>query len=115
MIEFTICFIPKNVSLTYYFDGNKNFGDLKNYLEEKYEIQKGSYYLEMNDHVLDDNVTLKGKGVKNDTCIYVISNNCMKIKVKVKDWRSEVKTIQLGVLISDFKIIKADENKEIKV
>lgn len=115
IIKIIICIFPGNEKLFYTFDINKSFGDLTNELQEKQIIYKGKYYIEMNDQIMSDDMVLKDSEVKNDSCINFVRNNYIKIKVKVKDQEDEYRIIQKYVLISDFKVVKANENRMILV
>lgn len=115
MAKVNILLIPSNEFFYYDFDNNKSFGELKNELEEKYILRKGKYYFEMEDHILNDDIILKDVGIRDYCEINAIRNDYIKIKVKVKDIFGRKQTIKMYVLISEFKVIKANEIKEIKV
>lgn len=115
MIKIIIHVFPGNEKLTHVFDGNKSFADLKDDLLERQIIKKGTYYAEMNDNILNDDMILKGNGVKNDSEINIVRNDCIKIKVETRDKEGEIQIISKYFLISDFKVIKTDKNNEVKV
>lgn len=85
IIQFFIRLIPNNVSLYWTFEDNKNFGDLKNNLQEKHKIIKESYHFEMDDTIMDDDLVLKDLGVSNDSCLYLVRNDYIKIKIEKKN------------------------------
>lgn len=115
MIQFIIRLIPTGQSLLWTFDENKSFGDLKKELEKKDKVKKGEYYIEMNDDIMKDDMIMKDNGVRNDSDVNVIRNDCIKIKITLKDWRNESEIVERRVLSSDFKIMKSNENKEVNV
>lgn len=45
----------------------------------------------------------------------VLENECVKIKVEVQNDKDETQTMKYYVLISDFKVIKENKNKEVTV
>lgn len=106
---------PSGERFSYYFDDNKSFGDLKNELIEFQKIEEGEYFTEMNNHVKNDDLILKDNDVKKDSYVNIIRNDCVKINLKVKDWNDRIQILQKYVSLSDFKVIKANENKEINV
>lgn len=115
MIRLHIHLFPGFEVFSDYFDENKTFGDLKNELIEREIIKKGKYYIEKNDRFFDDDMILKDCGIKKYDRIFVFREGCFKIKVEVKkDERSKDK-ITTYTLKSEFKVIKLDENNEIKV
>lgn len=115
MVKNTVHVFPTKEILTLDFDENGSVRELKVELEEEYKMKKGTYYIEMNDLVMSDDMILKRNGVIRDSNLNVIRNDYVKIKVEAKKWGEESKIIQKYVLISDFKVIKADENRLIKV
>lgn len=115
MIYLFIHSIPTCEDISYVFDEGKSFGDLKNDLEEKLKIEKDKYYFEMNDHVMNDDMILKDNGVINNSFINAVDNNYIKIKLNIKYGEDSYREIQNYILISDFKVLETDENKEIKV
>lgn len=115
LVQFIIRLIPTSQCLLWTFDENKSFGDLKKDLEKKHKVKKGEYYIEMNDHVMKDDMIMKDNGVRNDSNVNVIRNDCIKIKLIVKNWRNESEIIEKRMVVSDFKIIKSNENKEVNV
>lgn len=115
MIKINIHFYPGDERLIYNFDNNNTFEDLKNKLNEQCILTKGTYYFEVDDEIMDDHMILKDKGVINNSCICAVDNNCIKIKLELDDYWGNLETIQCYVLMSDFKMIAADENKEVVV
>lgn len=115
VVNFTIHRFPNDEIFSYYFDNRKSFGHLKIDLEINHKMNEGTYYLEMNDNILKDDMTLKDNGVTNDVTINAVDNDYIKIKLKVKDSKNNVEILQKYVLKSDFKIIGSDDNKIIKV
>lgn len=115
MIFIIIHVFPDDKEFDCYFDNSKNFGDLKNDLIERQIIMEGTYYFEMNDHIINDDMVLKDNGIINNSHLNIIRNDCIKIGVEMKDNNGKLETIQLYILISDFKVIKIDKNKVIKV
>lgn len=97
------------------FDVNKTFRDLKDYLNEKYKMEKGSYYFEVDNHVMDDNIILKNNGVGNYSCINVIRNDCINIIIEENVDENNTRTVQKYLFRSDFKVITPDKKKEVKV
>lgn len=114
MIDLFIHVFPDDEYFSYSFDENESFGDLKHELIQKNLIKEDIYYIEVNDNIMNDEMILKDIGVTNDSNINIVNNNYIKIKVEVKDWGGEIQTNYSYMLISDFKIIKSDENKEVK-
>lgn len=115
VVQFTVQCFPGEEKLTCNFDINKSFRDLKNELQEKYKMKQGTYYLEMNGHVIDDDVTLKDQKVENNSCINAVRNGYVIIRLEFKDDRNEIQMIQKCILKSDLKVIKPNQNKIAKV
>lgn len=115
IIQFFIHFIPNNEVLYWTFENNKNFGDLKNELQEKHKIIKEFYHFEMGDTIIDDDLIFRDLGVKNNSCLYLVRNDYIKIKIEKTEFRNKIVTFKKYVPFSNFKIIKSDENKIIKV
>lgn len=115
MIGLNIHVFPGDEKLTCYFDENKSFADLKNELIERQIIKKGKYYIEMNDSIMNDHIILRNKGVVNNSNINVVRNDYVKIKLEVIDESGIANIKQCYMPISDFEVIKADENNEVKV
>lgn len=115
MINIKICVFPGDNCYSLNFDENKTFEDLKNDLQEKQIIKKGVCYIEMNDNIMDDDMILKNNGVKKNSYINVVRNESIKIKLKIKDLVNKVQVIKKYMLISDLKVIKVNENNEVKV
>lgn len=115
MVRITVHVFPTKEILTLDFDKSGSIRELKIELEEEYKIRKGMYYIEMNDLIMNDDMILKRVGVINDCNLNVIRNDYIKVKIEAKKWGEESKILQKYVLVSDFKVIEADENKLIKV
>lgn len=115
MIQFVVHLIPANESLLWTFDGNKKLLDLKNDLEEKHKMKKDKYYIEMNDRILNDDIILRDSGVTNDNDINIVRNDYIKYKLRIENEKGEIQIIRGYLHVSDFKIMKANENKELTV
>lgn len=114
MIELKIHVFPGNEIFSCNFEDNKSFKDLKNGLIKRQIINKDNYYIEMNNNYMNDDILLKDNGMTNSRDINVVRNDYIKFKVEIKDfWFDRIQTIQRYILISDFKVIKANGNKEI--
>lgn len=115
MVKIYIHFFPGDETFSYNFDYNKSFGELKNELNEQFILKKGTYYFEMNDHIMDDDLIFEDDETDNEYHINAIRNDCIKIKVEFKGENGEIKIVKCFMPISDLKIIKANENKEVNV
>lgn len=115
MIGINIHIFPDDETFSFKFDENKTFGDLKNDLVKKEKIKKGEYYIQMNDHVLNDEMVLKYHGVMNNCNLNIVKNEYVKINLMIKDFWNDIQTVENYMLVSDFKVIKPDKNKEINV
>lgn len=115
LIEIVIHVFPTDEEISYTFDINKSFSDLKNELHDKNILRKEAYIIVMNDKIMDDNMILKENVVKNNTRINFVRNDCFTIKIEIKDSEDNIQTIKVYTLISNFKVIQLDENKIIKV
>lgn len=100
---------------SWFFDENKSFKDLKNELSAHYVIKKEEYCFELNGKVINDDMTIKDCGVEDSSLVNIISNDCAKIKLELKDGKGDIKIIQWYMPISCFTTIKQDENKEVNV
>lgn len=114
-IKIIIHFLPGNSSYSCNYDINKSFRELKNYLKEKQIIDDDMYYFEMNDHVLIDDMILGDSGIISDSNLNAFKNDYIKVKLKFKDTKGNIQTVQNIILKSDFKIITSDENKIVNV
>lgn len=63
LVEFTILFYPDNENITFSFDNNKSFGDLKEAFVDEQNTEKGICYFKVNDEVMDFDWILKDKGI----------------------------------------------------
>lgn len=115
MVEIIIYVFPGGEKFNIKFDSNKSFEDLRNYLFKRQIIMNKEYYFEKNGLIMNDNMILKDKGVKNHSYICAVDNNYIKICVEVNDIYNGLRTMKTYVHISDFKVIKANENKEVTV
>lgn len=93
------------------FKKNKICRDLEKYFVEKYEISRRMYNIEMNNHIMDDNITNKGDGFINNSYIHVVDKDYIKIKIEIKKGKDCNKTLQKFILLSYLRIIKSYENK----
>lgn len=107
--------IPGDEVISCHFDVSKSFGDLKDELNKKYILSKATYFFKMNNLIMDDNMILKDNGVADYSFLYAVRNDCINVILKLKDSIGCIRTVQKYMLLSDFKVIKADENKEVKV
>lgn len=87
----------------------------KNKLIKNKKIKEGMYYIERNNRIMNDDMIIKEIVDEDNSDINIIRNDCVKISFERKDDEDEIEKIQTFILLSDFKIIKADQNKEIKV
>lgn len=115
MIEIIINVFPGNERFVCYFDENKSFKDLKNDLMERHMIKKDKYHIEINDNIMNDDLIIKDSGVINNSYIYIIRNDSIKVNMEIMYLYDETEIIKLYMLKSDFKIIKANEYKEVTV
>lgn len=115
MMKIRIHVFPEHEEFCYEIDENKKFIDLKKELLDSHLIKKGSFYFEFHGDVLDDDMILKDSKIPYLSVVNLIGNDCIKIKVEKKGLIRGVYTIQKYATVSDFKIIKADENKEVRV
>lgn len=115
LVNITVHRYPSNEIFSFYFDNTKSFRHLKNDLEVNHKMNDGTFYLEMNDNILKDGTILKDMGVRDDVCINAVDDDYIKIKVKVKDFRNNIRIIQKYMVKSDFKIIVSGDKKIIKV
>lgn len=115
MIDIYIHIFPDNEIFCYSFDEYKSFKVLKNKLREEQKIKKGEYYMEMNEHIVNDDITLKENGIVNHSVINIIRNDFIIIKVERKNYKGENQVMHMYMPVLDFKVIKADENKIVKV
>lgn len=115
MVIIKINVFPSHESFSCSFNNKKTFGDLKNFLEMTHGMMKKTYYLSVNNHIVNDDMVLKDSGIKNGSVVNAIRNDYIKISVKVKDDKDNVQVIQKCILISYLKVITADENKITKV
>lgn len=114
-IELKIHIFPGDEKFNYSFDKSKSFGDLRKELEENNKIKKDNYYIQMDGHIMNDDMTIKDNEVINNSDINIVNNRYVKIDIKLNNPEDEPDKLQLYMLMSDFKVIKADENKIIKV
>lgn len=114
-IKVYIRVIPINEMFACCFDDMKSFGELKEDLVKRKFIKKRNYYFEMDDHIMDDELILKNNGIINGSYINVIRNDCIKIELEVNDRFDKVEILKCYILVSDFKVIKTNENKKVKV
>lgn len=115
VVNVTIQFIPNNLNLPCTINENKSFCDLSVELYKKYHINKEKWNFIMNDQIMNDDIILKDNGVKNNTCIKALRNDYAKFNVEVEDSEGKIQRIERDIFLLDYKIIKANENKEIKV
>lgn len=106
---------PESLKFYYDFDNNKSFGDLKNELIEKRIIKEGTYYIEMNDDIVNDDLIVKDYVLDNNYYLNIINIDYNIIKIKINRMFDSFSTLRFYVHSSDFKVIKANENREIKV
>lgn len=115
MVLINIHVFPDDETFYYSFDEKKSFKDLKNDLKERQKVEEVEYYIEMNDNIMDDNMILKDNGVKDYSDIFVMRNDYIRINMEIKDIDGKISTVLHYISMSDFNIIKANENKEVKV
>lgn len=115
VIRFIIRSFPTFESLYWIFDSNKSFAELKNDLEKKLKIKKDTYYFEISNNIIKENMILKDAGISNDSYVNIINNDCIKVKIEVKNSEEIIQIIEKNAFRSDFKVIKADENRIVKV
>lgn len=114
-VKINIHICPGNERLTYYFNNNKSFLDLKKELIEQHVLTKETYYFEMNGEILNEDVILKKNVINDDSLINVIRNDYAEVIIEIKESKNMFPIIQDYLLISDFKIIKPNKNKKIEV
>lgn len=113
-IQLKIHQIPDN-DFSYFFDRNKSFRELKIELEKNNLIKKGEFHFEIDFHVINDDMLLKDCKSIYYSCINVVRNDYLRINIKVEYNLVKFQTVQFYILMSDFKIIEAKENKEVNV
>lgn len=97
------------------FDVNKTFGDLKNDLIERQILKKEVYYIELNEQVMNDDMIFKDKDVEFFRNLNILRNDYIRIKLDINILLSKIDTISYYMPMSDFKVIKADKDKVVKV
>lgn len=115
MVIININIFPYDKSFTYDFCENKSFEDLKKDLIKRQIIEKEAYYIEINDDIINDDMIIKEKGIRDYMEINIVKNDYLKIILELKQSKEEIQTMHSFVLASDFKVIRADENKIVKV
>lgn len=98
-----------------YNNENANFGDLKNEFTGKWGVENGTYYVEMNNCIMNDDMLVKNSRLYDDCDVNLVRVDCIKILIEEKDSMEKLWVIHKYLLSSDLSVIKSDENKEVKV
>lgn len=114
-VKIDIHIYPGDERLTYYFDNNKSFLELKKKLIEQHVLTKETYYFEMNGKILNEDVIIKESGINENSCTNIIRNDYANVVIEIKESKDMLPIIQSYMPISDFKIIKPNRNKRIEV
>lgn len=115
IVKLKICCLPDFEEFSCTYDSNKSFEELRKDLIKYQIIKNDNFYFKVNDHVVNDDVILKDNKEISESDINIIDMNYIKIKVKLTEEKNKMRTISKYVLKSKFKVIKPDENKEVKV
>lgn len=67
----------------------------------------------MNDDIMNNDMILKDYEVDSNSCIYIINGDCILVEIKVKSVAGKIEILKYCQFISDFKVSKAKQNKEI--
>lgn len=79
VVVFKICPVPNGESFYWRFKNNKTFEDLKNDLDKKQKMKKENHYFEKDGVVINDNETLIKEGIRYNSCINAVSDDCLKV------------------------------------
>lgn len=115
MVNLQIHVIPYQDKFDYDFDENKTVLDLKNELIKTEKMKKDNYYVENEGNIMNDDMILKDNGVKNYSWIDIVRIDYIKVKIETEGNAGHIDVSDAFMHESDFKVIKLDENKVIKV
>lgn len=115
MIEFELCFFPSGEILHYEFDENKPFGELKRELEERQNLEEGSFYIDLDFETMDDGMLLIDSHIEDGDCVDIVDKDMLKTRVEIKDKLNHTQIVERYAPISTFLIMQPDEEKRIKV
>lgn len=115
MIGFELYFIPSGDVIHYEFDENKTFGELKRDLEERLNLEEGSFHIDFEFETMEDGMFIIDSHIEDGDCMDIVDEDMLKTRIEIKDELDQTQIVQRYVPISTFLVIQADEEKRIKV